>query len=51
MKPEDAGAIHAGDTVWVPMKPQRSIWTTVRDVLTTGAQVATVYLVIQQATK
>jgi protein involved in polysaccharide export with SLBB domain len=51
MKPGDAGAIHAGDTVWIPTKPERNGWSTVRDVLTTGAQVATVYLVIKQATK
>ena len=51
MKPKDAGAIRAGDTVWVPAKPKRSGWATLRDVLTTAAQVATVYLVIQQATK
>jgi protein involved in polysaccharide export with SLBB domain len=50
MKPSDAGAINAGDTVWVPAKPPRNVWTTVRDVLTTAAQVATVYLVIHQAT-
>jgi protein involved in polysaccharide export with SLBB domain len=51
MKPGDTGGIHAGDTVWVPAKPQRSGWATLRDVLTTGAQIATVYLVIHQATK
>ncbi len=51
MKTGDAGAIGSGDTVWVPAKPERSKWATVRDVLTTAAQVATVYLVIHQATK
>jgi protein involved in polysaccharide export with SLBB domain len=51
MKPGDAGAINAGDTVWVPAKPERSRWAILRDVLTTAAQVATVYLVIYQATK
>ena len=51
VKPGDAAAIGAGDTVWVPSKPERSRWATVRDVLTTAAQVATVYLVIHQATK
>jgi protein involved in polysaccharide export with SLBB domain len=51
MKPGDAGAIHEGDTVWIPSKPPRNVWTTVRDVLTTAAQVATVYLVVHQATK
>jgi hypothetical protein len=51
MKPGDAGAINAGDTVWVPAKPERSRWAILRDVLTTAAQVATVYLVIYQATR
>ena len=51
MSPGETGGIHAGDMVWVPAKPPRSVWTTVRDVLTTGAQVATVYLVVKQATK
>ena len=51
MKSKDAGAIRSGDTVWVPAKPPRSKWATVRDVITTAAQVATVYLVIHQATK
>ena len=51
MKPKDAGAIRAGDTVWIPPKAPRSGWATFRDVLTTAAQIATVYLVIHQATK
>jgi protein involved in polysaccharide export with SLBB domain len=51
MKPGETGGIHAGDTVWVPAKPPRSGWSTVRDVITTAAQVATIYLVIKQATK
>ena len=51
MKAGDAGPVGAGDTVWVPAKPERNGWGTVRDVLTTGAQIATVYLVIHQATK
>jgi protein involved in polysaccharide export with SLBB domain len=51
MKPGDAGEIHSGDTIWVPARPPRNGWGTVRDVLTTAAQIATVYLVIQQATK
>ena len=51
MRAGEAGVIHAGDTVWVPARPERSKWTTLRDVLTTAAQIATVYLVINQATK
>jgi len=51
MKTKDSGSLRAGDTVWVPSKPPRSGWATFRDVLTTAAQIATVYLVIHQATK
>jgi len=51
MKAGEAGPIRAGDTVWVLGRPERSTWAAVRDVLTTAAQVATIYLVIHQATK
>ena len=47
----DAGALESGDVIWVPYKAERSAWATFRDVLTTAAQVATVYLVVHQATK
>lgn len=48
---DEAGALRPGDVVWVPTRPERSTWATVRDVLTTAAQVATIYLVVHQATK
>jgi protein involved in polysaccharide export with SLBB domain len=48
---DEAGDLRPGDVVWVPARPDRSTWATVRDVLTTAAQVATVYLVVHQATK
>ncbi len=48
---DEAGDLRPGDVVWVPTRPDRSTWSTVRDVLTTAAQVATVYLVVHQATK
>jgi protein involved in polysaccharide export with SLBB domain len=51
MKPGEVGAIRPGDTIWVPAKAERSKWAVLRDVLTTAAQIATVYLVIHQATK
>ena len=51
MKSKDAGAIRSGDTVWVPAKAPRSSWAVLRDVITTAAQIATVYLVVHQATK
>jgi protein involved in polysaccharide export with SLBB domain len=47
----DVGALHAGDIVWVPAREPRSAWGIARDVLTTAAQAATIYLVVQQATK
>ena len=48
---KEAGTLRAGDTVWVPAKAEKSKWGTVRDVLTTAAQIATVYLVVREATK
>lgn len=48
---KDAGPLRAGDVVWVPAKPERSTWTTVRDFLTTASQIATVYLVVREATR
>ncbi|MGE5178994.1 MAG: SLBB domain-containing protein [Bacteroidota bacterium] len=47
----EAGALRPGDAIWVPTKPERSTWASVRDVLTTAAQVATIYLVVRTATK
>ncbi len=47
----DAGPLRAGDIVWVPAKEPGNVWGTVRDVLTTAAQVATIYLVVREATK
>jgi polysaccharide export outer membrane protein len=51
IKAGEAGALHPGDTVWIPARPAGSAWRTIKDVLTTAAQVATIYLVIDQATK
>jgi len=47
----DVREIHAGDAIWVPAREPRSVWGTLRDVLTTAAQAATIYLVVHQATK
>ncbi len=47
----DADAPQPGDRLWVPEKPPRSTWATVRDVVVLLSQVATIYLVIDQATK
>jgi polysaccharide export outer membrane protein len=48
---DEAGSLRPGDIVWVPARSDRNTWGTVRDVLTTAAQIATVYLVIREATK
>jgi protein involved in polysaccharide export with SLBB domain len=47
----EAGILREGDVVWVPTRPDHSTWASVRDVLTTAAQVATIYLVVREATK
>jgi len=44
-----AGTIEPGDEVWVPEKPESDWWQTVRDVLSFVTSLATVYLVIDQA--
>jgi len=51
MDADEAGPLRPGDIVWVPTKPERSVWASVRDVLTTAAQAATIYLVVREATK
>jgi len=38
-----------GDTIWVPRKPERNYWKFFRDTVTTAAQLATLYLVIDRA--
>lgn len=45
-----AGAIEPGDEVWVPERADADWWETVRDVLSFLTSLATVYLVIDQAT-
>ena len=47
----DAGVLRPGDIVWVPIKEPSNAWGTIRDVLTTAAQVATIYLVVREATR
>lgn len=45
-------AIDPGDLIYVPQKPfDQSAWTTFKDFISVAAQVATVVLVVQQATK
>lgn len=47
----DAGALRPGDVIWVPAKEDKSTWASVREVLTTAAQIATLYLVAREATR
>jgi len=49
MKPNDNTIIEVGDTIFVPEKPERDWWLIAKDLITVGAQMATIYLVIQQA--
>ncbi|NNE10185.1 MAG: hypothetical protein HKN20_16620 [Gemmatimonadetes bacterium] len=46
----DAGPLVPGDVVYIPEKPERDWWRTVQDVTRFAASIATVYLVIDQAT-
>ncbi|MBM3287291.1 MAG: hypothetical protein FJY88_08085 [Candidatus Eisenbacteria bacterium] len=49
----DAGdtRLEPGDTVWIPEKPQRDYWELFKDFMTVAAQLATVYLVVDSASK
>ncbi len=43
--------LEAGDTIWIPEKPQRDWWQIFKDTMTIAAQVATVYIVIDRASE
>ena len=43
--------IEPGDTIWIPMKTDKSFWNTFKDIVLTVGSIATTYLVIDQATK
>ena len=47
----DAGAIVPGDEIWVPERPERDWWQFAQDAVRFAASIATVYLVINQATE
>jgi protein involved in polysaccharide export with SLBB domain len=51
MKPTPGRRIDPGDTILIPEKPERDYWKLFRDTMLVLGNVATVYLVIQQATK
>jgi len=50
-KPKRGRPLEAGDTIWVPEKPEHDYWGFVKDTLAFAGNLATVYLVIKQATK
>lgn len=43
--------LEPGDTVWIPERKKREYWTFIKETLVFIGNLATVYLVIQQATK
>ncbi|MBN2091315.1 SLBB domain-containing protein [candidate division KSB1 bacterium] len=47
----DVDELVAGDIIWVPPKPHRDWWAIFRDTMTVFAQIATIYLIIQNASK
>ncbi len=44
-------SLEPGDTIWIPEKKKRDYWTFIKETLAFVGNLATVYLVIQQATK
>jgi len=51
LKPKRERPLEPGQTVWVPEKPERDYWRVIRETVLFVGNVATVYLVVQQATK
>lgn len=43
--------LEPGDTIWIPEKPDRDYWALFKDFMTVAAQVATVYLVVDTASR
>jgi protein involved in polysaccharide export with SLBB domain len=48
---DEVRSLEPGDAIWVPAKPDRNTWGGIRDVITVAAQLATIYLVIREATR
>ncbi|NOZ61281.1 MAG: hypothetical protein GXO74_06335 [Calditrichaeota bacterium] len=46
---EDVKRLDPGDIIWVPRRPDRDWWEIFRQTIAVVAQVATVYIVVQQA--
>ena len=45
------GIVHSGDIIWIPEKKERDSWETLRNFIGMLAQIATIFLVIDAATK
>ncbi|NIA31583.1 MAG: hypothetical protein GWP06_16955, partial [Actinobacteria bacterium] len=48
---EDIKSFSPGDRIWVPRKPDRNYWKILRDTIMAVGQIATIYLVIHNATR
>ena len=46
---KDVHGIEAGDTIWVPEKPERQFWQTFKDIIAVTTQIVTIYLVVDRA--
>jgi protein involved in polysaccharide export with SLBB domain len=51
IKPDKYGSLKPGDTIWVPEKPDIHYWQIIKDGLIFTGNLATIYLVIRQATR
>ncbi len=49
LSPREAGDVLANDTIFVPAKPEGATWQLVKDVISVTAQLATIYLIVDQA--
>jgi protein involved in polysaccharide export with SLBB domain len=49
LKPSSEIRIEPGDMIWIPPREERDWWQVTRETFTLAAQVATIYLVIQNA--
>jgi protein involved in polysaccharide export with SLBB domain len=47
LKARDVPAISPGDMIWVPARPERSIWQNIGTLIAVAAQVATIILVVR----
>lgn len=50
-KPKNSTEIKLGDTIFIPEKPERDYWELFKDYMLIAYQVATIFLVINQANK